>query len=86
MEFNYDNNNIAIIKNFFRNNPNVVLKCDFRNDIIKRQSQETLEKYNEYKYITDKNLSPQEVLTRYINQQKGYTYITTDELIEILQD
>lgn len=86
LEFNYDNNNINIIKNFFRNNPNVVLKCDFRNDIIKRQSQETIEKFKEYNYITDKNLSPQEILTRYINQQKGYAYITTEELIDILKE
>ena len=86
LEFNYDNKNIELLKNFFRNNPNVVLKCDFRNDIIKRQSQETIERFKEYNYITDKNLSPQEILTKYINQQKGYTYITTEELLDILKD
>jgi hypothetical protein len=55
-----------------------------KEDMIKAQAEQS-NKYNEYQYIYDKSLSPEQVLTRYINQQKGYQYITTDELKDILK-
>lgn len=86
LEFNYDNKNIELLKNFFRNDPNIFIKCDFRNDLIKRQTVENLNKFKKYDYIIDRRISPQETLVRYINQQKGFTYITSEELLEILKD
>ena len=45
---------------------------------------ELQERYSDYDYILDDNLSSYEKLTRYINQNKGYEYITTDQLIEVV--
>ena len=43
-------------------------------------------KYSGYDYILDDNLSPEDKLTRYINQEIGYEYITVDELKQIIYD
>ena len=40
----------------------------------------------EYDYIFDKTLSEYEIMSRYINQNKGYKYISADELIEFLNE
>ena len=86
MEFTIDHENIQILKSFYRNNSSIAIKCDYKNDIIRRQSQEVLEQYKEYDYITDKNLSEQDILCKYINQNMGYVYITTEELLNLLQE
>ena len=43
-------------------------------------------KYSGYDYILDDNLSPEDKLTKYINQEMGYTYITVDELKKVIYD
>ena len=37
-------------------------------------------------FVLDKSLSEYEILTKYINYNKGYEYITTDQLITLLQE
>jgi hypothetical protein len=86
MEFTLEHENINILKSFYRNNPTISIKCDYKNDIIRRQSQEVLEQCKEFDYITDKSLTEFDILSRYINDSKGYTYITPEELIELLKE
>ena len=43
-------------------------------------------RYLRINYIFDKNLSPYDIFTRYVNQCKGYEFITVDELEKILSD
>lgn len=86
MEFTLEHENINILKSFYRNNPNIAIKCDYKNDIIRRQSQEVLEQCKEYDYITDKSLTEFDILSRYINDNKGYAYITPQELIDLLKE
>ena len=86
MEFTLEHENINILKSFYRNNPTISIKCDYKNDIIRRQSQEVLEQCREYDYITDKSLTEFDILSRYINDSKGFTYITPEELIELLKE
>lgn len=86
MEFTVDHSNINILKQFYRNNPHVAIKCDYKNDIIRQQSKEALDQYKEYNFITDKSLSEYDILSKYINQNMGYMYITTEELIDILKE
>ncbi len=45
-----------------------------------------LEQCKEYNYITDKSLTEFDILSRYINDNKGYTYITPQELIDLLKN
>ena len=51
-----------------------------------KSSEEMANKYKEYDYIFDKTLSEYEIMSRYINQNKGYKYISADELIEFLNE
>lgn len=78
--------NISVLKSFYRNNSSV--KFDIANkakDITYKATEEKLEQYKEYNYIFDPALSEYEILTRYINDNKGYQFITTDQLINIVR-
>lgn len=74
-----------VLTAYYRNNGNVsLLKPDDRKDKIIQAQAEQSNKYNDFQYIFDKSLSSEQILTRYINQKKGYQYITTEELKQVL--
>lgn len=78
---------LDIIQQYYKNNSSVKIKAD--NTAIKEQAKKTAEfeeKYQKYNYILDANLTPYDILTRYINEAKGCVYITVDELKDILKD
>jgi len=78
---------LEIIQNYYKNNPTIKIKADTAS--VREQAKQEIEfeeKYKQYEYILDTSLSPQEILCRYINQNKGYVYITAEELIKILED
>ena len=78
---------LDIIQQYYKNNSSVKIKAD--NTVIKEQAKKTAEfeeKYQKYNYILDSNLTPYDILTRYINEAKGCVYITVDELKDILKD
>lgn len=87
VQFNTSNDNMDIVRNYFRNNPNVSIdelkKKDKENWII---DQQIIEKNIQYSYILDKEISDMDKFTMYINQLEGYEFITTDELISILEE
>jgi DNA repair exonuclease SbcCD nuclease subunit len=87
VRFTQDCQNISILKNYYKNDPNIVIDAAYVtfNETIKK-NQSNNEKYKEFDYILDPNLSEFEIMTRYINHFKGENYITTDELIKILSD
>ena len=79
--------NLEIIKNYYRTDTNVKFKVEnYKVKQIQDSNVEILDKYKDYQYILDKNLSEYEILSRYINQQKGCVYITTQELIDIMEE
>lgn len=84
--FTMPSSNIPIVKNYFRTNPNVVIKDDLQSRQLAARNEIIKEKFEKYSYILDKNLSPYEILVRYINQNMNEAYITTDELMELLKE
>jgi len=79
--------NLEILRNYYKSNSNVKLKIEnFNKKNIVKANEELLDKYKEYDYILDKSLSEYDILTRYINQQKGYEYISVEELKEIISE
>jgi DNA repair exonuclease SbcCD nuclease subunit len=88
IEFTYGEDDfLDIIKNYFKNNSSVKIKAETAS--VKqqiKQAGEVEERYKQYDYIFDSGMNEYDILTRYINQNKGYTYITTDELISILKE
>ena len=77
---------IDIVKSYYRTNPKVKIDSDSRAIKIMKESEEINEKYKQYEYVLDTNIKPENILTRYINQNKGYVYITTEDLIKLLKE
>ena len=63
-----------------------MLDNDNINKQILKENKEALEKYKEYDYILNKNLSSKEILIRYINQREGKQCMTVEDLDNILSD
>ena len=69
----------------------LLYRCDFVYDttydvFILEENKENSELYDQYNYILDNGLSAEEIFVKYVNQQKGYDYISTDDLLDILND
>lgn len=91
LEFNNvnDNNisNFNIINNYYKSSNTVKIKTSYsEKQKVLDTNEETLKSYSEYEYILDPQLSPQEIFCKYVNQQKGFEYISVDKLMEILND
>lgn len=87
VQFNYGNDNLNIVRNYFRNSPDVKLQELKQKDIRDEQiSNEILEKNQQYSYIIDKNIGDYDKFVMYINQSEGFEFITADELIKLLEE
>ena len=84
VEFTQANQNINIVREYYRTNNNVFIKDELKESQIAAKDKAMAERVAQYSYILDKNLSEYEILTRYINQNMGCSYITVDELKELL--
>jgi DNA repair exonuclease SbcCD nuclease subunit len=85
VQFTQNNeNNLSIIRNYFRTNANVKIDADFKNQETKVNMEKLADKYKGYEYLLDKSSKPQDKLSAYINQKKGYQYISSEELVEFL--
>ena len=51
-----------------------------------KENQKNNNKFSQYDYIFDNNMSEYEIFTKYVNQNKGEEFITSDELIKILTE
>ena len=87
VQFNNSNENMNIVRNYFRNNGTVKLqemdKKEKQSEIIDAA---VLEKYNQYSYILDPEIDDYTKITMYINQNEGYDFISVDELINLLEE
>lgn len=88
LEFSVDKPEcLNIIKHYFQKDPTIKILETFKQEKEKEEMQKALNsKYSGYDYILDDNLSPEDKLTRYINQEMGYSYITVEELKKIIYD
>ena len=78
---------LNIIKHYYQKDPTIKILETYKQEKEKEAMQEALSvKYSGYDYILDDNLSPEDKLTKYINQEMGYTYITVDELKKVIYD
>lgn len=77
--------NFNIIKSFYKDNPVVKIKADLLKQVNGITEKEMTEKMEKYSYLMDPTLNEYQIFTRYLNEQKGYEYITTEELLQILK-
>ena len=87
VQFNNAGENMNVVRSYFRNTANVKLQ-----ELNKKEKQQqqidsaVLEKYNEYSYILDNSIDDYSKFCMYMNQNEGYEFITSQELIELLED
>ena len=89
VQFGIDNPNIEVIKQYFAGIPYVKIDTDkIKKKKIELESNESIfeDEYAGLEFILDDSLSKNEILCRYANYLKGFTYITADELIELLKE
>ena len=86
VQFNNATDNINVVRNYFKNNAFVKLHELDKKDKQMQQIDDTiLEQNSQYSYILDPQLSDYEKFVMYVNQNEGYDFITTDELINLLE-
>ena len=75
--------NRTIINNYFRNTSTVNIEF---NDTIKSDSQieQNISSNDKYSYLTDTTISDFERFVRFVNESEGNTFITVDQLTELL--
>ena len=77
---------INALQTFYRNNKNVSILNKAKDETVVKSMEEAKEKYEEYNYIFDPNISPEVKLSRYINQCMKTVFITPKDLVDILND
>ena len=75
-----------VVRSYFRNSATVKLQ-----ELNKKEKQAqqidsaVLEKFSQYDYMLDPEVSDYSKFCMYVNQSEGYDYITADELINLLE-
>jgi len=78
--------NINVIDTFYRNNKYVDIVNNSKSEDVVKSIDEVNNKYEDFSYLNDQNMSIEEKLVNYINYNKGMVYITTEDLVNILKD
>lgn len=87
VQFNNPGENMNVVRSYFRNIGNVKLQEMDKKEKQSRQiDQAVLERFNEYNYILDDNIGDYDKFCMYVNQNEGYDFITSDELISLLEE
>lgn len=78
---------VTFINTYYKNKRDIKVEFTYdKKSKVMKKNMEELDSMTEYNFILDKNLTEYDILTRYINTQKGYEYITTDKLMAILEE
>ena len=86
VQFNDPNENMQVVRNYFRNVNNVKLQELNRKEKQNNQIEAQMnEKNQQYEYILDQNIDPYMKLVKYVNDLEGYDYISSEELINLLE-
>lgn len=87
IRFNDSNTTTDVVKQYFSNKSDIIIDIEdsgFRQTV--QENQKNNDKFSQYDYILDTNLSPYDIFAKYVNQSKGEQFITADELIQILSE
>lgn len=86
VQFNNAGENMNVVRSYFHNTNNVKLQ-----ELNKKQKQSeeidnaVLQRYNEYSYVLDNALDEYTKFCMYVNQNEGYDFISSEELISLLE-
>ena len=83
---NFPRDNVELLKAYYQSNGNVKLKMS-KSKANKLQVNTTNNDiYDKYSYMFDNNLSPYDILTRYINEQENSVIVTGDQIKELIAE
>ena len=86
IQFNNINENIGLVKAYFRNNQNIVFQeLDRKLKELEKIDKNILEQNQQYSYIIDNNIDDYTKFVTYVNNREGKDFITVDELINLLE-
>ena len=87
VQFNSANENMNIVRSYFRNNSTVFLQeLDKKSRQLEQIDQSVLNQNSQYSYILDNELDDYTKFVMYMNQCEGSEFITVDELVSLLED
>lgn len=78
--------NIQIAKKYYATNKFVKIELINKKKDIIELSKEKSKKYDEYDFIFDKKLSPEQIFTMYVNKKENCEFISVEELKELLKE
>lgn len=82
--FTKNSKSIELIKNYYRSRSDIKVETRFEEQKIKERLEEMDNEYQQYDYLFDGNLSPEQKLIQYINQEEKTEYWTLDSFNEFL--
>lgn len=86
VQFSNANENMNVVRNYFRTIGNVKLdETNKKEQRTQEVDQAVLNRINEYSYILDNEISEYDKFIQYVNQNEGYEFITSEELINLLE-
>lgn len=87
IEFGEDfpRDNIELLKAYYQTNGKIKMKMT-RSKQISQENNFNTQLYDQYSYMFDKNLSPYDILARYINEQENSVIVTGDQIKELVED
>lgn len=77
---------INLLRNYYRTRSDIKIETNFEQERLQQEINSLDQKYRQYDYLFDKNLSSTDILVRYINQEEHNDYWTVDTLRQFLQD
>lgn len=87
IEFGEDfpRDNIELLKAYYQTNGKIKMKMT-RSKQVSQENNFNTQLYDQYSYMFDKNLSPYDILARYINEQENSVIVTGDQIKELVED
>lgn len=80
-------NTKKLVDMYYKDNDNVKLQYSFTK--AQKELEEKLssvDEFQQYSYIYDKSLSEYEILAKYINDDKGYVFVTADQIKKFVEE
>ena len=82
-----DKDKKVLLDAYYKNNNEVKFKFSFtkqEKEIEDRLAE--MEDFAQFSYIFDKSLSEYDILARYINEDKGFVFVTADEIKKFVEE
>jgi hypothetical protein len=75
---------IDLLKNFYRSKANVKIETNFEQQKIQKELHSMNQRYQKYDYLFDNNLSPEQKLVQYINQEEKNDFWTVEKFADFM--